>query len=326
MPVGPNRRAFVAGLGGAAAWPIVARAQQSKVSRVGYLSLGSSTDAGNLALFEAFRLKLQDLGYAEGKNLRIDLRRGEGDPANLPILASELVSLSPDVIVGGGSAPTPAIQRATASIPIVMSSVGDPIGNGFIKSLAKPGGNITGVANLSRDLTAKSLELLHAVVPNAQRIAVLMLTPAHEAMLKEAYAGAGALGLTIIPIRALTPADFENAFTTMHNENCDALVVLADPRISRKLVELAMQWKLPAMYSVTGFVEMGGLLSYSPNNTELQRQAAIYVDKILRGANPADLPVEQATRVELQVNVKTAKTLGLTIPDSILARADEVIE
>jgi putative ABC transport system substrate-binding protein len=320
MPVGQrNRRAFIAALGGAAAWPIVARAQQSKVSRVGYLSLGSSTDAGNLALFEAFRLKLQDLGYAEGKNLRIDLRRGEGDPANLPILASELVSLSPDVIVGGGSAPT-------AAIPIVMSSVGDPIGNGFIKSLAKPGGNITGVANLSRDLTAKSLELLHAVVPNAQRIAVLMLTPAHEAMLKEAYAGAGALGLTIIPIRALTPADFENAFTTMHNENCDALVVLADPRISRKLVELAMQWKLPAMYSVTGFVEMGGLLSYSPNNTELQRQAAIYVDKILRGANPADLPVEQATRVELQVNVKTAKTLGLTIPDSILARADEVIE
>ena len=321
-----RRRTFIAGLGGAAAWPIVARAQQSKVSRVGYLSLGSSTDAGNLALFEAFRLKLQDLGYAEGKNLWIDLRRGEGDPAKLPILASELVSLSPDVIVGGGSAPTAAIQRATASIPIVMSSVGDPIGNGFIKSLAKPGGNITGVANLSRDLTAKSLELLHAVVPNAQRIAVLMLTPAHEAMLKEAYAGAGALGLTIIPIRALTPADFENAFTTMHNENCDALVVLADPRISRKLVELAMQWKLPAMYSVTGFVEMGGLLSYSPNNTELQRQAAIYVDKILRGANPADLPVEQATRVELQVNVKTAKTLGLTIPDSILARADEIIE
>lgn len=321
-----KRRAFIAGLGSAAAWPRLAAAQQPKVSRVGYLSMGSSADAGNLALFEAFRLKLQELGYAEGKNLQIDLRRAEGDPAKLPILASELVSLSPDVIVGGGSAPTAAIQRATASIPIVMSSVGDPIGNGFIKTFAKPGGNITGVANLSRDLTAKSLELLHAVVPNAKRIAVLMLTPAHEAMLREAYAGAGALGLTIIPIRALTPEAFENAFTTMHNENCDALVVLADPRISRKLVELAAQWNLPAIYSVTGFVEMGGLLSYSPNNIERQRQAAIYVDKILRGANPADLPVEQPTRIELQVNLKTAKTLGLSIPDSILARADEVIE
>jgi putative tryptophan/tyrosine transport system substrate-binding protein len=321
-----RRRAFIAVLGSAAAWPLVARGQQPKIARVGYLSLGSSSDAGNLVLFDAFRLKLQDLGYAEGKNLWIDLRRAEGDPAKLPILASELVSLSPDVIVGGGSAPTAALQRATVSIPIVMSSVGDPIGNGFIKSFARPGGNITGVANLSRDLTGKSLELLHAVVPNAKRIAVLMLTPAHEAMLKEAYPGAGALGLTIIPIWAVTPADFEDAITAMHNENCDALVVLADPRISRKLVELAAQWNLPTIYSVTGFVEMGGLLSYSPNNIERQQQAAIYVDKILRGANPADLPVEQPTRLELQVNLKTAKALGLTIPDSILGRADEVIE
>jgi putative tryptophan/tyrosine transport system substrate-binding protein len=164
------------------------------------------------------------------------------------------------------------------------------------------------------------------VIPNAKRIAVLMLAPPHEAMLKEAYAGANALGQTIIPIKAQTPSDFENAFTMMHSKNCDALLVLADPRMSGKLVELAVHWKLPAIYQVTGFVEMGGLLSYSANAIEQQREAAIYVDKILRGANPADLPVEQATRLELQVNLKTAKALGLAIPDSILARADRVIE
>jgi putative ABC transport system substrate-binding protein len=322
-----KRRTFIAALGSAVAWPVVVRGQQPKVSRVGYLSLGSSTDAGNVALFEAFRLKLQDLGYIEEKNLRLDVRRAEGDPARLPILASELVSLSPDVILGGASAATAALQRATSSIPIVMSSVADPIGSGFIQSLAKPGGNITGIANLITDVTAKSLELLHTAVPNAKRVAVLRsTTPTHQVMVKEAYAAAEALGLTIIPIMASTPADFENAFATMHNENCHALVVLGDARISRKLVELADKWKLPAIYQVTGFVEMGGLLSYSANFTELQRQAAIYVDKILRGANPADLPVEQATRIELQVNLKTAKALGLEIPSSLLARADEVIE
>jgi putative ABC transport system substrate-binding protein len=200
-----RRREFIGALGSVAAWPVVGRAQQPKVSRVGYLALSSATDAANLALFDAFRLKLQDLGYAEEKNLRLDVRRADGDPARLPILASELVSLSPDVIVGGGSAATAALQRATPSIPIVMSSVGD--GSGFIKSLAKPGGNITGMANLSQDVTAKSLELLHAVAPNAKRIAMLMLGPPNEAMLKEAFVGAGALGETIIPIKARTPAD-----------------------------------------------------------------------------------------------------------------------
>ena len=164
-----KRRTFIAGLGSAVTWPLIGRAQESiKIWRIGYLSVGSAT-AGNLALLDAFRLQLHDLGYIDGKNLRLDVRRADGDPARLPILASELVSLSPDVIVGGGSAATAALQRATPSIPIVMSSVGD--GSGFIKSLAKPGGNITGVANLSRDLTPKSLELLHAVVPTAKRIA-----------------------------------------------------------------------------------------------------------------------------------------------------------
>jgi putative ABC transport system substrate-binding protein len=321
-----RRREFIAGVGGAAVWPILARAQQQKVARVGYLSVGSPSPA-NVALFDAFRLKLQDLGYVEGKNLALDVRRAEGDYARLPTLAAELVSLAPDVVVGGGSATTQALQRVTSTIPIVMSAVADPFCCGFIKSLSNPGGNITGTVNLSRDFNAKSLELLHTVVPNAKRIAVLgSEAPPHQAMFKEAYAAAEALGLTIIPVMASRPADLENAFATMHNANCDALVVLADPRLERKLVELPVQWHLPAIYQVSGMAEMGGLLSYSANLIELQRQAAIYVDKIVRGANPADLPVELATRLELQVNLKTAKALGLTIPDSILARADKVIE
>ena len=322
-----RRREFIAGLGGAAAtWPVFARAQQDKVWRVGYLALGSATP-DNVALLKAFRLKLQDLGYTEENNLRLDIRRAEGDFARLQPLAQELVSLKPDVIVGGASAATRALQRATSSIPIVMIAVADPIGSGFIKSLAKPGGNITGTANLGLDFTAKSLELLRETVPNATRIAALMsASPPHEAMLKEAFIGAGALGLTIIPIVIRRYADLENAFVRMHDQNCDAILVFADPVIDRKLVELPVQWRLPAIYQVTGFVQMGGLLSYAPNLSEMMQQTAIYVDKILRGANPADLPVEQATRVQLQVNLKTAKELGLTIPASLLARADEVIE
>ena len=325
-----RRREFIAALGGSAAWPVVARAQQQqpvKVWRVGYLTPASTVDQVSVALFDAFRLKLQDLGYVDGKNLRLDVRRAEGDYARLPILAAELVSLAPDVIVATSSPATAAVQRATASIPTVMAAINDPIGLGFVKSLAKPGGNITGLSNLSADFTAKSFELLHVAVPNAKRIAVLMSpNPLHEAVVKEAYTVARAMGLTIIPVMARTPADLDDAFTTMHKESCDALVVLSDPRTSRKIVDLANEWRLPAIYQATGFADMGGLLTYSANFPEMFRRAAVYVDKILKGVSPADLPVEQPTRLELRVNLKTAKALGLTIPDSILVRADEVIE
>ena len=208
-----------------------------------------------------------------------------------------------------------------------MAAINDPIGLGFVKSLAKPGGNITGLSNLSADFTAKSFELLHVAVPNAKRIAVLTSpNPLHEAVVKEAYSVAGTMGLTIIPVMARTPADLSDAFAAMHKETCDAVVVLSDPRMSRKIVELANEWRLPAIYQVTGFAELGGLLTYSANLPEMFRRAAVYIDKILKGASPADLPVEQPTRLELQVNLKTAKALGLTIPDTILARADKVIE
>ena len=263
----------------------------------------------------------------KGRILRLDVRRAEGDYARLAPLAVELVSLMPDVIVGIGSAATAALQGATSSIPIVMSGPTDPIGSGFIKSFAKPGGNITGTSGLNLDLTAKSLELLHLVVPSAKRIAVLMSPISYEEVqLKEAYVASGALGLTLIPVMAPTPADLENAFHRMHTENCDALFVLSDPRISPKIVQLADHWQLPAVYQVNHFARIGGLMSYSANYDDLLRLAALYVDRLLRGASPADLPVEQPTRLELQVNLKTAKKLGLTIPDSVLARADEVIE
>jgi putative tryptophan/tyrosine transport system substrate-binding protein len=183
------------------------------------------------------------------------------------------------------------------------------------------------MSSQSAELTAKALEFLHVAVPNAKRIGVLTSpAPQHKLMLKDAYAAAEPLGVQIIPIMARTPDDFDDAFATMHTENCDAVLVLADPRIVRKLVELSDQWRLPAIYQATGFVQMGGMLSYSANTSELFRGVAIYVDKILKGAKPADLPVEQPTRFELQVNLKTASSLGVTIPDSILARADKVIE
>jgi putative ABC transport system substrate-binding protein len=329
MPVGRgNRRTFIAALGGVAAWPMVARGQQQtdKVWRVGYLS-GSSATNVSVALLDAFRLKLNDLGYVEGRNLGLYVRRANDDYALLPGLATELVSLAPNVIVGSTGTATLALQRATSSIPIVMAVTSDPIGSGFVKSLAKPGGNITGLSQQSGDSIAKTLELLHVALPNAKRIAVLILrNPAHEGMVKEAYAAAGTLGLTIIPVTARTLDDLGDAFAKMHSESCDALFVFAGPPITRRIVEFANEWRLPAIFQGGFYVDMGGLMSYGPDFYESFRQAAVYVDKILKGANPADMPVEQPTKFELEINLKTSKLLGLTIPDSIVARADKVVE
>ena len=325
-----KRRAFIAALGVIAASPLVTRAQQQKdkVWRVGYLTPSSATNA-SIAVLDTFRLKLNDLSYVEGRNLGLYVRRANDDFALLPSLASELVSLAPHVIVSVSTVGTLALQRATSSIPIVMAASADPIGSGFVKSLAKPGGNITGLSQQALDSTAKTFELLHVAVPNAKRIAVLTSgNPSHEGMFKEAYLAAGTLGLTIIPVTARTLDDLGDAFAKMHSESCDALFVLADPRttLNRRIVELANEWRLPAIYQGGFIVDMGGLLSYGPDYYESFRQAAVYVDRILKGANPADLPVEQPTKFELEINLKTAKALGLTIPDSILARADRLIE
>jgi putative ABC transport system substrate-binding protein len=324
-----QRRTFIAGLGGAVAWPRVTHAQQqtTKVWRVGYLSPNAATDF-SVAFLDDFRLKLNDLGYVEGRNLGLYVRRANDDFAQLPGLASELVSLAPDVIVSTANIATLPLQRATSSIPIVMAASTDPIGMGLVKSLAKPGGNITGVSNQGLDLTAKNLELLHVAVPSAKRIAVLLMSayPSQEVRVKEAYVAAGALGLTIIPVMARTPDDLGDAFARMHSENCDALFVPAAPGINRRTVEFANEWRLPAIYQMGDYVDMGGWLSYGPDLHGHFRQAAVYVDKILKGANPADLPIQQPTKFELEINLKTSKLLGVTIPDSILARADKVIE
>jgi ABC-type uncharacterized transport system substrate-binding protein len=208
-----------------------------------------------------------------------------------------------------------------------MSGIADPIGNGFVKSLARPGGNITGTSTLGADISAKSFELLHAAVPNAKRIALLISpNPQLQNMAKEAYEAASALGLTVVPFTAHTPRDIEDMFAEVHKQRCDALVVLTDPRITRKLVDLANEWRLPAVWQISNYADMGGLMSYSADFSEIARQSAVHVDKIIKGSDPAEIPVQQPTRLELQVNLKTAKALGLTIPDSITARADKVIE
>jgi len=324
-----RRREFIKLIAsGATACPLVVRAQQQtdKVWRVGYLTPSSVTNF-SVAVLDAFRLKLNDLGYVEGRNLGLYVRRANDDYARLPSLASELVSLAPNVIVSASDIATLPLQRATSSIPIVMTSSSDPIGIGFIKSLAKPSGNITGLSTQGLDLTAKTLELLHVALPNAKRIAVLLsANPGHERMVKEAYGAARTLGLTIIPVMARTPDDFSDAFANMHSENCDALFVLLASPITRRIVELANEWRLPGIYQTGDFVDMGGLLSYGPGSHEQWQRVAVYVDRILKGANPADLPVEQPTKFELEINLKTAKALGVIIPDSILARADKVIE
>jgi putative tryptophan/tyrosine transport system substrate-binding protein len=235
-----------------------AQQQTDKVWRVGYLTPSSATNF-SAAVLDAFRLKLNDLGYVEGRNLGLYVRRANDDFARVPALANELVSLAPHVIVSAGDIATLPLQQATSSIPIVMAGSSDPIGSGFVKSLSKPSGNITGLSNQSLDLTAKTLELLHVALPNANRIAVLMsASPGHEGIVKEANLAAGALGMTIIPVTARTPDDLGDAFAKMHSESCDAVFVPADPRVNRRIVELANEWRLPAIYQSGDFVDMGG--------------------------------------------------------------------
>jgi putative ABC transport system substrate-binding protein len=324
-----RRRAFIARFGGAAAvWPVAVRAQPSRIWRIGLLSPAPLTDFTR-ALLEAFRLRLQELGYVEGRNLILDVRRADGDLARLPGLAAELVSRRPDVIVAITPPAIAATQKATSSIPIVMLLVGDPVGSGFVKSLAKPGGNITGLSNMGDDRIGKLLEFLLLVVPRAKRIAVLRTdNPLHAAPVEEIQAAAQSLGLIIVPITAIAPADFEEGFARIGTEKCDGLIVLPEANVAhyRRIVDLAAKARLPAIYPLSVFVRMGGLLSYSVDFVDVFRRGAVYVDKILKGAAPAELPVEQPTKFELVINLKTAKALGLAIPDALLVRADEVIE
>jgi putative ABC transport system substrate-binding protein len=323
-----TRRAFIASLIAVVA-PLAAQAQQAgKVYRVGFL--WDSPAVWPHAL-EGFRQGLRDLGWVEGQNIVVEYRWAEGRFDRLPGLAEELVRLKVDVIVAPSSIYAGAAKRATSTIPVVFASHADPIGSGHVVSLARPGGNITGLTIMMTETNVKGLELLKQAVPGLSRVAVIWdpATPSHRPGLKAVEAAGPALGLRIQPVAVSNAAEFDSAFSAMVQERAGGVLVLSTPLFmggARQLAELAMKHKLPTMFGPREHVEAGGLLSYSPDRADLYRRAAAYVDKILRGAKPADLPVQQATKFELVINMKTAKALGLTIPPSLLQRADQVLQ
>jgi putative ABC transport system substrate-binding protein len=321
-----KRREFITAVGSAVAWPVVARAQQNKIWRIGYLHSGFWNSGSDVVLFATFNRELNTLGYVEGKNLIIDKRAAETKLDRLPALANELVALHPDVIIAVTTPAAIAAQRATSTIPTVIFPVTDPVRSGLVKSLAHPGGNITGLAFMSQDFTAKSIEVLHAIVPDAKTIAILMTAnQTHPPLYELANSAAQLIGLSTVPIVAVTAADLDRAFQEMGKANCDALLNLPDA-IQLAIVPLAAAAKIPAVYQAIEFVEAGGLASYGPSLQSIFKRAAQYADKIFKGADPADLPVEQPTTFELVLNLKTAKSLGLSIPEAVILRADQVIE
>jgi ABC-type uncharacterized transport system substrate-binding protein len=303
--------------------------QSTKIARIGYLS-GASPSAIAFRI-EAFREGLHELGYVEGKNIVIEYRYAERQPDRLPALAAELVHLKVDVIVSSGSGNTRAAKEATSAIPIVMTQDNDPVGNGFVASLARPGGNLTGLANLRLDLSGKQLEILKEIIPKLSHVAFFGTStdPANGPSLKETELAAGKLGVKVQYLDVLSPKDIEMAFRAAGAARADAVLMLvAGPAVNSRRAEfarVAIKSRLPAIYYQRAYVEAGGLMSYGVSVTDLDRRAATYVDKILKGAKPADLPVEQPTKFELVINLKAAKQIGLTIPPNVLARADRVI-
>ena len=308
----------------------LAQAQQpTKVPRIGYLTTVSLSAIS--ARIEAFRQGLRELGYMEGKNIVIERRFAEGKLDRLPELAAELVHLKVDIIVTTGPSPTRAAKQATSMIPIVMAQDSDPVGNGFVASLARPGGNITGLSTLAPELNGKRLELLKEIVPKLSSVAVLgtSTNPGNAQQLREVELAAGALKVKLQHLDVLDPKDIETAFRAASKGRADAVLVLASPVFVNKrteIVELAVKSRIPAIYHRPDFVEDGGLMTYGVNFTDLDRRAATYVDKILKGRKPADLPVEQPMKFEFIVNLQAAKRIGLTIPPNVLARADRVIK
>ena len=309
---------------------VSAHAQQpTKIPRIGLLF--TATPSAAAARIEAFRQGLRELGYVEGKNILIEQRYAEGQLNHMNELAAELVRLKVDVIVTIGPAATRPAKEATHAIPIVMGVDDDPVGNGFVASLARPGGNITGLASLAPEIGGKQLELLKEIVPRLSRVAVLGTStqPGNAQSLREAEVAAQALAVKLQYLDVLSPKDIEPVFRTASNGRAEAVLVLRASIFfshRKQIVDLAAKRQLPAMYYTTEYVEEGGLMTYGVSITDLFRRAATYVDKILKGAKPAELPIEQPTKFELVVNLKTAKRIGLTIPPNVLARADKVIK
>ena len=314
-----------ASLGTAAAQP------SGKVPRVGYLSQGSHSDPGQQRYLEAFRQGLRELGDVDGQNIAIESRWAEGKHDRLPTLAADLVRSQVDVIVVGSGAATQAAQQATRTIPIVMSTVNDAVGSGLIASLAHPGGNITGLTIISPDLAGKQLQMLKEVVPKVSRVALLTNpnNPSSARFLREAEVAAQALGVRLQTLEARNPPEIDTAFAAMTRERAGALLMLPEPIFlyqRRQIAELAVKRRLPSIYGAMEYAETGGLMAYSANYRDVWRRAATFVDKILKGAKPADLPVAQPTKFELVINLRTAKAIGLTISPSLLQRADQIID
>jgi putative ABC transport system substrate-binding protein len=302
-----------------------------KIPQIGYL--GSGTPSVGAPLLEAFRQGLRELGYVEGQTISIHYRWAEGRPDRFPPLAAELIDLRVDVIVTSNNAAVSALQQATRTIPIVVATMGDPVGSGFVASLAQPGGNITGFSTLSEELAGKRVELLREAVPKVSRVGVLAVSidqdPSHRTQWREIQAAAKALKVTPQRQEVAGPDEIEHAFASFIKGRAQGLIVLPHAvTIERRtqIVALAAKHRLPGIYPDRPFVGAGGLMSYGPNRSDLFRRAATYVDKILKGAKPADLPVQQPTRFELVLNLKTAKALGVKFPQSLLVRADQVIQ
>jgi putative tryptophan/tyrosine transport system substrate-binding protein len=327
-----KRREFITLVGGAAAaWPLAVKAQQKgKLPLVGILNPGSTDTPGTTGFYDGMR----ELGYTEGLNMAIERRYGDWNTDRFQQLAADLVRLKVDVIVVISTSPARAAKQATSMIPIVVGGMADPVGDELIVSLSRPGGNLTGTTFLGPELIAKRFGLLKAAIPGCSRVAALWHPSAYgkrtvESMLRETESAAQSLGLQLLMVPALGPGDLDGAFGTMIREQADAVILLPSPMLygeHKHIVELAAKSRLPAMYAAREFVEDGGLMSYGASLPNLFRRAAAYVDKILKGANPADLPVEQPTKLELVFNLKTAKELGLAIPPEFLLLADEVIE
>ena len=324
-----GRREFITLLGGAAAWPIAATAQQPrKVYRIGYLSAVTIADS---PLREPLHDALRAMGWIEGENVLYEERYAENRLDRLPALAAELVQLKVDVIAAGGTLAPLAAKRATTTIPIVMTAAGDPLGSGLVASLARPGGNVTGMSLMAPDLGGKRLELLKELLPRLSRVSVLWnaANPYSTISFKETQAAGRTLGVEIQSLEVRGPDDFDGAFEAAKRQHPDGLITVEDPLTgshAQLITDFVAAHQLPALHGLREFVTVGGLMSYGASLADLVQRSAGYIDKIFRGAKPADLPVQQPSKFEFVINLKTAKALGLDVPPALLARADEVIE
>jgi putative tryptophan/tyrosine transport system substrate-binding protein len=319
-----TRREFIGLVGGAVAWPLTASAQQQgKIVTIGILAIEPWPP------IETFRRALHDLGYIEGKNIRFEYRYAKGRSERFPELANELVGLNVDAILTWSTDAVLAAKQATTTIPIVMGAVGDPLGIGIVTNLARPGGNVTGLSSRAAELEGKRLQLLKEVAPGLSQVAILF-NPTNHYMplaLESAQRGARTLDVTLAIYEVYDTASLDAAFVTLTKDRPDGLLVPGDPfLVSKRIAQFAIENKLPSVYTFREYLEAGGLIAYTPNFDDLFRRAATYVDKILKGAKPGELPIEQSTKFRLVINSKTARTIGVILPPTLLGRADEVIE